>query len=121
MAIVHHANYVRFLELVRVVWMDEHDRPYREYAAEGLHFATTRVEIDYRRSASFDDHLDISAWMEWVRGVSLGMAYQIHRGDELSRPPPPNTRWSTSTVAPTASPPNAARSSAAPDPPATDP
>ena len=83
MGIVHHANYVRFLELVRVVWMDEHDRPYREYAAEGLHFATTRVEIDYRRSASFDDHLDITTWMEWVRGVSLRMAYQIHRGDEL--------------------------------------
>jgi acyl-CoA thioester hydrolase len=83
MAIVHHANYVRFLELVRVVWMDEHDRPYREYAAEGLHFATTRVEIDYRRSASFDDAIDITAWMEWVRGASLGMAYQIHRGDDL--------------------------------------
>jgi acyl-CoA thioester hydrolase len=83
MGIVHHANYVRYLELVRVVWMDEHDRPYREYAAEGLHFATTRVEIDYRRSASFDDHLDIVAWLEWVRGVSLGMAYQILRGDEL--------------------------------------
>lgn len=83
MGIVHHANYVRYLELVRVVWMDEHDRPYREYAAEGLHFATTRVEIDYRRSAAFDDHLDITTWMEWVRGVSLQMAYQIHRGDEL--------------------------------------
>jgi acyl-CoA thioester hydrolase len=84
MAIVHHANYVRFLELVRVVWMDEHDRPYREYAAEGLHFATTRVEIDYRRSASFDDAIDITAWMEWVRGASLGMAYQIHRGTSKS-------------------------------------
>jgi len=83
MAIVHHANYVRFLELVRVVWMDEHDRPYREYAAEGLHFATTHVEIDYRRSAGFDDQLDITTWMTWVRGASLGMSYQIHRGDEL--------------------------------------
>src|SRR5512143_1026777 len=83
MGIVHHANYVRFLELVRVVWMDEHDRPYREYAAEGLHFATTRVEIDYRRSASFDDVLEITAWLVWVRGVSLGMAYEIRRGDEV--------------------------------------
>ena len=36
MGIVHHANYVRFLELVRVVWMDEHDRPYREYAMRSV-------------------------------------------------------------------------------------
>ena len=25
MAIVHHANYVRYFELARVVWLDEHD------------------------------------------------------------------------------------------------
>jgi acyl-CoA thioester hydrolase len=83
MGIVHHANYVRFLELARVVWLDEHDRPYREYAAEGLHFATTHLEVDYRKSASFDDWLDVTAWMEWVRGVSLRMAYEIRRGEEL--------------------------------------
>jgi acyl-CoA thioester hydrolase len=79
MGIVHHANYVRFLELARVVWMDEHDRPYREYAAGGLHFATTRVEVDYRRTAEFDDRLDVTTWLEWVRHASLRMGYEIHR------------------------------------------
>lgn len=83
MGIVHHANYVRYLELARVVWMDEHDRPYREYAAEGLHFATTRVEIDYKRSAAFDDRLDVAVWLAWIRGASLGMEYEIRRDDEL--------------------------------------
>jgi acyl-CoA thioester hydrolase len=82
MGIVHHANYVRFLELARVVWMDEHDRPYREYAAEGLHFATTAVELRYHRSAAFDDVLDVTTWMEWVKRASLRMAYEIRRGDE---------------------------------------
>jgi len=83
MGIVHHANYVRFLELARVVWMDEHDRPYRDYAAEGLHFATTAVELRYHRSASFDDVLAITTWMEWVKRASLRMAYEIRRGDDL--------------------------------------
>jgi acyl-CoA thioester hydrolase len=83
MGIVHHANYVRFLEEARVVWMDQHDRPYREYAAEGLHFATTSVELRYLRSAAFDDVLAITTWLEWVRGASLRMAYEIRRGDEL--------------------------------------
>jgi acyl-CoA thioester hydrolase len=83
MGIVHHANYVNYLELARVAWMDEHDRPYREYVAEGLHFATTHVELDYRRSAAFDDVIEISTWMEWVRGASLRMAYSVHRGQEI--------------------------------------
>lgn len=83
MRIVHHANYVRYLEVARVTWMDEHDRPYREYVAEGLHFATTRVELDYRRSAVFDDVIEIATWMEWVRGASLRMAYDVRRGEEI--------------------------------------
>ena len=83
MGIVHHANYVRFLEEARVVWMDEHDRPYREYAAEGLHFATTSVELHYLRSSAFDDVLAITTWLEWVRGASLRMAYEIRRGVDL--------------------------------------
>jgi len=83
MGIVHHSNYVRFLELARVVWMDEHDRPYREYAAEGLHFATTAVELRYHRSVTFDDVLAITTWLEWVKRASLRMAYEIRRGDDL--------------------------------------
>jgi len=83
MGIVHHSNYVRFLELARVVWMDEHDRPYREYAALGLHFATTAVELRYHRSAAFDDVLTVTTWMEWVKRASLRMAYQIRRAGEL--------------------------------------
>jgi len=83
MGIVHHANYVRFFELARVVWMDEHDRPYREYAAEGLHFATTALELRYHRSAAFDDVLAVTTWLEWVRRASLRMGYRIHRAGAL--------------------------------------
>ena len=79
MGIVHHANYVRYLELARIAWMDQHDRPYREYMADGLHFSTTRVDLRYVRSAAFDDVLDVSTWIEWVGGASLGMAYEIDR------------------------------------------
>jgi acyl-CoA thioester hydrolase len=81
MAIVHHANYVRWLELARIRWMDEHHRPYRAYVAEGLHFATTRVEIDYRRAAVFDDEVEVTTWLEWTRGASLRMVYRLRGPD----------------------------------------
>lgn len=83
MKVVHHSNYVRYLELARIVWLDEHHRPYREYVAEDLHFATTRVEVDYLRSAVYDDVLHVSTWLEWVRGASLRMAYEIRCADAL--------------------------------------
>ena len=41
MGVVHHANYLRFFELARVRWLEEHDRPYLEYVAEDVHLAVT--------------------------------------------------------------------------------
>jgi acyl-CoA thioester hydrolase len=79
MGLVHHANYVRFLELARIRWMDEHHRPYRDYVAEGLHFATTRVELDYLRGLRFDDEVEIAVWLAWARGASLRMEYALTR------------------------------------------
>lgn len=83
MGIVHHANYIRYLEIARVAWMDEHDRPYSHYVREGYHFSTTRVEFDYKKSAAFDDVLDVTTWLEWVGGASLGMAYELTRVEEV--------------------------------------
>ena len=77
MGVVHHSNYIRHLELVRVQWLDEHDQPYRIYAEQGLHYATTHVEVDYRKSTGFDDVIEIAAWLDWVRGASLRMSYEL--------------------------------------------
>jgi acyl-CoA thioester hydrolase len=83
MGIVHHSNYVRYLELARIQWLDEHDQPYRDYVAEGLHYATTHVEVDYVRTVAYDEVLEIRVWLEEVRGASLRMAYALERSDEL--------------------------------------
>jgi len=83
MGVVHHANYVRYLELARVRLLEEHHRPYTEYLAEGLHFAVTKVALDYHQAARFDDRLVVTAWLTWVRGASLGVGYAIHRDGTL--------------------------------------
>ena len=83
MRVVHHANYVKYLELARVRLFDEHHRPYTEYVAEGLHFAVIRVELDYHQAARFDDRIAVTTWLRWVRGASLCAGYVLERGDEL--------------------------------------
>lgn len=77
MGIVHHSNYLRFFENARVVWLETHDKSYPEWIDMGLHFAVTHAQLDYRQSARFDDILEITTWLEWVRGASLAMAYTI--------------------------------------------
>jgi len=77
MGVVHHANYVRYMELARVVWLDEHDQPYAKYVEQDLHFATTRVELDYHQGARFDDVLTVTVWLDWVRAASIRMACAI--------------------------------------------
>lgn len=83
MGIVHHANYVRYLELSRVAYLEEHDQPYQRYIDQGLHVAVIRVETRYRRSLRFDDRVQIACWLDWVKGVSLGFRYALHCNREL--------------------------------------
>jgi acyl-CoA thioester hydrolase len=83
MQVVHHSNYIRYFELARVVWLDEHDQSYTDYVEQGLHFATTSVRANYHFSARFDDVLSVTTWLEWVRGASLRMAYRIGCGEQL--------------------------------------
>lgn len=77
MGIVHHSNYLRYFEEARVLWLEEHDAPYTHYMDLGLHFAVTRVEVDYKRPARFDDRLEVVTWVERIRGASLRMGYEI--------------------------------------------
>jgi acyl-CoA thioester hydrolase len=77
MGIVHHSNYLRVFENARVSWLETHDKSYTEWIEMGLHFAVTHAQLDYRQSARFDDILEVTTWLEWVRGASLAMAYTI--------------------------------------------
>lgn len=80
MGIVHHSNYVRFLELSRVQFMAEHDRPYTDYVREGFHIPVTRALVHYHRPCRFADPIDITCWLKWARSASLGFAYQLSVG-----------------------------------------
>ena len=83
MGIVHHSNYLKYCENARVVWLETHDKSYPDWIELGLHFAVTKVDLDYKQPARFDDVLDVTTWLEWVRGASLAMAYVIARDGEL--------------------------------------
>ena len=77
MGVVHHSNYVRWLEVARIRWLEEHHRPYPEYVAAGRHFAVIRLEVDYRLPVGFDESVTVTVWPEWVKAATLRMAYRL--------------------------------------------
>ena len=83
MGIVHHSNHIRYYELGRIAFLEQHDQPYEQYVASGMHFATTRVEVDYHRPARLADVVEITVWCEEVRYASLRMAYVLRVGDDV--------------------------------------
>ena len=84
MGIVHHSNYVRYLELSRVRFLAEHDEPYTRYVEQGLHVVVTRVDLRLNRATRFDETLTVTCWIERVRRASIAFSYQIHCGDQLT-------------------------------------
>jgi acyl-CoA thioester hydrolase len=84
MAIVHHSNYVRYLELARVRFLQEHDEPYNAYVKRGYHVVVTRVDISLKRATRFDELLRVTCWLERVRNATLAFGYQIHNDGQLT-------------------------------------
>ena len=78
MAIVHHANYVRYLELVRVRFLKDHDQPYVRYVEQGYHVVVTRVDIRLRTPTRFDEELTVTGWLERVRNVDAVVRLSDH-------------------------------------------
>jgi acyl-CoA thioester hydrolase len=83
MGVVHHSNYVRYLELSRVRYLEQHDQPYARYVEMGLHVVVTRVDLTLKRATRFDETLTVTCWIESVRRASLAFGYHVHRDAEL--------------------------------------
>ena len=84
MGIVHHANYVRYLELSRVRFLEDFDEPYTAYIKQKFHVVVTRVDVKLKRATRFDEQLDIACWLQRVGGATLVFGYQINCGNAVS-------------------------------------
>jgi acyl-CoA thioester hydrolase len=83
MAVMHHGAYVTFLEEARVEYLRSLGRPYGDLRAEGLDLTVLEVVVQYRRSARFDDLVDVHARVSVARGATLQIDYLLTIGDEV--------------------------------------
>ncbi len=84
--VVYYANYLKFMErarseMLRVLGIDQ--KAMLEYnSPEDVSFVVRRAEIDFNRSAEFDDHLMVTSEIIKLGGASLVIKQDIMSNDE---------------------------------------
>ncbi|MGM9521215.1 MAG: acyl-CoA thioesterase [Oscillospiraceae bacterium] len=77
MGIVHHANYIRWMEEARMDFMRKIGYVYTDMEADGIIMPVTGVSCRYIHSMHFDDVFSITVKMTKFSGVRLSLSYQI--------------------------------------------
>ncbi len=83
MGIVHHANYLIYCEAARVDWLHKRGVRYDQWVKLGVHLPVVRANVDFKKSAHFDDCLEVETTMAALSRASVRFTYRITRSDEL--------------------------------------
>lgn len=82
MGIVHHANYLVWMEIARTALCELRGVRYRDFELDtGLSMAVVGVEVRYHRAAKYDDEIVASAWLESSHPRMVVFAYEMKNAD----------------------------------------
>ncbi|MGE9297044.1 MAG: acyl-CoA thioesterase [Puniceicoccales bacterium] len=83
MGIVYHANYFVWFEFCRVDLLDRLGFPYRDLEKRGYLLPVLEINASYKRSAYFDDRLDVTLFINEPPTLRMAIDYEVKRGGEL--------------------------------------
>ena len=83
MGIVHHSNYVRFMEEARVDWMDQLGYGFDLMEAEGVVSPVTAISCNYKHSSTFKDVISIEVKVSAMTAVRISFDYTMKVGDKV--------------------------------------
>ncbi|MDD6811451.1 MAG: thioesterase family protein [Lachnospiraceae bacterium] len=77
MGIIHHSNYIRWMESARIWWMKQVGVDYGEMEKQGVISPVLEVSCQYKSMVHFGDIVLITPKIEHYNGVKLELSYQI--------------------------------------------
>ena len=83
MGLLHHANYVVYFEMGRTELLRASGGSYREMEERGRFLVVTRVAVQYRAPARYDDLLALSTRLAKISFAKLEHSYELRRGAQL--------------------------------------
>jgi acyl-CoA thioester hydrolase len=79
MGVVYYANYLVWFEIGRTDWLRRAGFTYRELEESGIVLPVIDVHCEYRRSAKYDDDIEIRTRGTLLSRVRVRFDYEIHR------------------------------------------
>ncbi len=77
MGVVHHSNYIRFLEEARCYFLESYDFPYSEFEKKGISIPVINVNCNYKTHVTFNDIIVISVSIKEYTGVRVVIHYEL--------------------------------------------
>jgi acyl-CoA thioester hydrolase len=82
MGVVHHANYLRFLEEARVAWGHAHNLIIFDKPETAAHFAVLETRVRHLKPTKFGDNLEIDVEVK-REGVRVQFQYRVRKNNEI--------------------------------------
>ena len=82
MGIIHHSNYIRWMEEARIDLLDQIGFPYRRFEEMGYISPVLHAECEYKKSIKFDDEVKIVVSLQELGRVKFTLRYDIYNLSE---------------------------------------
>jgi len=77
MGIVHHSNYIRFLEEARCYWLEQVGMPFSSLEEKGVTIPVLGVNCEYKHHVTFADVIQIRVFVKEYSGVRMTIGYDV--------------------------------------------
>ena len=78
MGIIHHSNYVKWMEEARIEFMDSIGLSYREMEDMGVSSPVVSINVEYKKQVEFDDKIEIRLSVSEYNGAVLEIEYEFY-------------------------------------------
>lgn len=77
MGVVHHSNYIRYLEETRCYWLESIDMPFGTLEESGITIPVLEVSCKYKYHITFGDIIIIKPYIKEYTGVRMTVCYDV--------------------------------------------
>lgn len=77
MGVVHHSNYIRYMEEARCSWMESVDMPFSLLEENNITIPVLGVNCEYKYHVTFDDTIIIKPYVKEYSGVRMTVGYDV--------------------------------------------
>lgn len=77
MGVVHHSNYIRFMEEARCSWLESIEMPFATLEENGITIPVLGVNCSYKYHVTFADTIIIKPFIKEYSGVRMTVGYDV--------------------------------------------